>query len=437
MTFDATFEAGGLRRALGVLAGLVPNQTTLNIYRMACLVVRDGFPASAYLAVRTGEVYGRVPVTLVGHPEPGRCLVPLKLLGRILASVRKDGEPVRLAYHQPPPPPPAAAGRKKKDEPAPQPAPPPALRVKAGAMTLDAAWEDPGTFSEPADDPTPGWTMAAADLAATVRAVEGFCDIQSTRYALGGMPLRAEPGRARLEATDGRRAAVAWRPATPPGGSSADAHLTAGPVIPRRSWIAVADLCGLQAKDAEAEVGYAAGGESLIARFPDGSLFRARALDGRWPDFQSVWPSNPAALAVAYPDGAELQRAVALAAIAAGPNQPGVEVEAVAPDRLMVWAEEPDVGRAIIAHFLPAGGGTVDRHLAVCLDASLFAGLLRPAVAGPFRLELRGERDPVVIEADGYRACMAAAITERPMRYAPPAGPAALAAATTEPLAAG
>ena len=112
------------------------------------------------------------------------------------------------------------------------------------------------------------------------------CDTESTRFALGGIAFdfKQSTGAATFVATDSRRLAMVHISATKHGEAFAPEHV---PVVPARAAKAMAAAL----PDDESEVSVAILPSAILMRF-DGVTVYARLIEGRFPMYQQVIPSQ-------------------------------------------------------------------------------------------------------------------------------------------------
>lgn len=150
---------------------------------------------------------------------------------------------------------------------------------------------------------------------------------QDVRYYLNGLMLETSKKRLRAVATDGHRLALCDL-------SIDNQEVTAGQVIiPRKG---VMELHRLLGSGAEIELAI---GSNHIRAHLDGIRFTSKLIDGRFPDYERVIPSNGASTLKA---GREtLRGALQRAAILSNEKYRGVRLE-LGKDLLKIQANNPD-----------------------------------------------------------------------------------------------
>lgn len=177
--------------------------------------------------------------------------------------------------------------------------------------------EDPTLFPPIADFTSPSYhVVAAADLKRLIRRTMFATDVESTRYALGGVLVELTAATIAMVATDGRRLAKQFasvetenEPGTP-GGS---------PVIPVKA-LKLIDKC---IDDDDPPVHFAIQAASAVLIRTHDSVIYSRLVEGRFPQYQNVFPAEPK---VWIPlEVGSLRQAVEQAAIATSDESRGVD----------------------------------------------------------------------------------------------------------------
>ncbi len=308
------------------------------------------------------EVSSRVSVPAT-VPEPGRVLVPGRLLSDIVRSL---------------------------------PAAPVDLRVEGGRVVLTCG---AARFTLPTmqvedypslpDMPGTAGTLESDVFAAAVAQVALAAGRDDTLPVLTGVRVEIEGDTLTLAATDRYRLAVrtlSWRPATP------DLSTTA--LVPART---LADVAKALTSGPEVTVALATGaaGEGMIGFEGAGRRSTSRLLEGEFPKYRSLLPSESSAVAeVPTPAFVEAVKRVALVAerntpVRLGFSADGLVLEAGGSDQAQAseqlacgWEGEP-MQIAFNPGFLLDGLSAVDSD-ATTLS---FTGPTRPAV-------LTGKRQP-------------------------------------------
>jgi DNA polymerase-3 subunit beta len=150
---------------------------------------------------------------------------------------------------------------------------------------------------------------------------------QDVRYYLNGLLLETSKKRLRAVATDGHRLALCDI-------SIENQDVTSGQVIiPRKGVLELGRLLG-----SGQEIGIAIGSNHLRAQL-DGIRFTSKLIDGRFPDYERVIPSEKAAVLRASKES--LRSALQRAAILSNEKYRGVRLE-VSKGTLRLQANNPD-----------------------------------------------------------------------------------------------
>ncbi len=191
-----------LLTAFGMVGGVVPARSPKPILQNVKLVVEA--PHEATLMATDLEVGIRYRVLGVRAEESGAVILPTTRMGQILRT--SDDEDLYLELEE--------------DQ----------LKVRGRRAQFELPGEDPNLFPEVPDFAATAYhVIAAADLKRLIRRTIFATDVESTRYALGGVLVELTPESITMVGTDGRRLAKASAAAetegdaTSPGGS---------PVIP-------------------------------------------------------------------------------------------------------------------------------------------------------------------------------------------------------------
>lgn len=150
---------------------------------------------------------------------------------------------------------------------------------------------------------------------------------QDVRYYLNGLLLETETDRLRAVATDGHRLALSELPL--------DGPVTGGAqiIVPRKGVLELNRLLG-----GEGEVTLTLGSNLLRIDLP-GIQMTTKLIDGRFPEYGRVIPSEPSHIIVA--DCALLKAALQRAAILSNEKYRGVRLE-LANDSLIMQANNPE-----------------------------------------------------------------------------------------------
>jgi DNA polymerase-3 subunit beta len=160
-------------------------------------------------------------------------------------------------------------------------------RARFSLATLPA--EDFPDFA--AEPPTCEFAMPAALLGALIADVAYAISTEETRYYLNGIFLEAsaEPARLRAVATDGHR--LALRDVALPAGAAAMPSV----IVPRAACVEIGRLAGAVESGGEIKLGVSA----AKIRVEAGAIaLTSKLVDGTFPEYRRVVPSNPNAVAL-------------------------------------------------------------------------------------------------------------------------------------------
>lgn len=215
-------------------------------------------------------------------------------------------------------------------------------------------------------------------------------DIESSRYALGGVMLEMKPNKITAVATDGRRLAVMEGTALAVGGhQSVDAQT----IVPTRTM----QLIERALSDDDAEIQISARPNEILVKGPRVTVF-SRLVEGRYPKWQEVLPawseSNSIEMAVG-----PLFSALRQAAIVSREESRGIDFS-FADGTLVLSSSTAEVGEARVELPISFDGAAV----MITLDHRFVADFLK--VLDPdktFTLQIR-DRDSAAYCStdDGY-----------------------------------
>jgi DNA polymerase-3 subunit beta len=199
--------------------------------------------------------------------------------------------------------------------------------------------EDPDLFPEPPDfTATAFHVVSAADLKRLIRRTMFATDVESTRYALGGVLVELSGETITMVGTDGRRLARAIAPAEVEGGAAAPAGQ---PVIP----VKALKLIERNLDDDDPPVHLAIQTGTAAVLRTERAVIYTRLVEGRFPRYQDVFPSN---VEVRVPmEAGPLLSAVEQASIVTSEESRGVDF-AFGNGQLKLASQAADVGKSQI-----------------------------------------------------------------------------------------
>lgn len=235
--------------------------------------------------------------------------------------------------------------------------------------------------------------VSAAELLRGIEQTEYAADVESTRYALGGILVEFRGGILSLAATDSRRLAVV--------------SLTAavGPdvqgVIPAK---AIADIAR-QLKGQSGDVtltladpaSHSYGGAAAFSVECAEWTVKGQCVDGRFPDYRQVIPTNWNGTATL--DRAEFLESLEAAMMVTSEESRGVDFT-FDPDRLTLSASAAGVGSAAVG--MPAKLEAIDeRPDAITLDPRYVIDYVKRQDANEVQLSFLDHESAILIEAIG------------------------------------
>src|SRR3954451_20338087 len=157
------------------------------------------------------------------------------------------------------------------------------VRGERSEFKLNAA--DPAEFPSVAQFEESKYHVIPARLfREIINRTEFATDMESSRYALGGVLFELEPNKITAVGTDGRRLAKMEGPAESVGGHKTGDTMT---IVRTPSLRAI----GRALADADNEVHFAARGNDVLLRTPR-STFYSRLVEGRFPKWRDVFPQR-------------------------------------------------------------------------------------------------------------------------------------------------
>jgi DNA polymerase-3 subunit beta len=146
--------------------------------------------------------------------------------------------------------------------------------------------EAPDLFPEIPDFAATAYhAIAAADLRRLIRRTMFATDVESTRYALGGVLVELKPDSVTMVGTDGRRLAHQVAEAQAEGGAEAP---PGNPVIP----VKALKLIERNLDDTDPPVHLAIQGGAAALIRTDRAVIYCRLVEGRFPRYQDVFPAS-------------------------------------------------------------------------------------------------------------------------------------------------
>jgi DNA polymerase-3 subunit beta len=313
----------GLLGAFGMVSGVVPARSPKPIIQNVKLIV-DSDEGSVLMGTDL-EVGIRHRVLGVKVDQPGAVILPTAQIGSILRT--SGDEELSL----------------EADEES--------LIVRGLHSEFKLPVEDASLFPEVPDFAATSYhVVAAADLKRLIRRTIFATDVESTRYALGGVLVELTPESIAMVGTDGRRLArmsssaeVEENPPAP-GGT---------PVIPVKALKLIER--NLDDHDPPAHITIQSGSAVLIRTAQ--AVIYSRLVEGRFPRYQDVFPTS---VDVKVPlEVGPLRLAVEQASIVTSEESRGVDFR-FGPGALKLVSQSADVGSSNVELPIAYDGKAVD-----------------------------------------------------------------------------
>ncbi len=251
-----TCSRNALTTAFGAVAGVVPSRTTKEILKNIKL---QATTSTVTLLGTDSEISLRCVIPEVSTDTGGETLLPASRLLSILREMTDDSVTLEVTGD--------------------------AVWIRGAHSEFRLSAEDPADFPPVAQfEDDSYFTLPAAAFRQLIRRTVFATDVESTRYALGGVLMDLGPERATLAATDSRRLSVAGSacqvigspvPASPP------------PVVPSKAMSLLERVLGDNTEDVR------------IAIHPNDIVVQAgsvtissQLVQGRFPDYNKVIPKS-------------------------------------------------------------------------------------------------------------------------------------------------
>jgi len=297
----------GLLAAFGMVSGVVPARSPKPILQNVKLVadVEDG----SVLMATDLEVGIRHRVLGMKVEQPGSVILPTARMGSILRTSTDEELAVEADDER--------------------------LVVRGLRAEFTLPGEDPSLFPEVPDFAATSYhVIAAADLRKLIRRTMFATDVESTRYALGGVLVELTDESITMVGTDGRRlarmvaGAEAENGATPPAGN---------PVIP----VKALKLIERHLSDDDPPVHLTVQAGSAVLMRTETAVIYSRLVEGRFPRYQDVFPTS---VEVRIPlEAGPLRLVVEQASIVTSEESRGVDFQ-FADGVLKLSSQAADVG---------------------------------------------------------------------------------------------
>ena len=252
------FDRPTLAAAMNLVSGVVPTRTPRDILKNTKLTAA----ADGVTLIGTDQEVGiRYCVEGVETDSTGEALLPTS---RVLSILRElDDETVDFEIDQD------------------------SILVKAGHSEFRLSSEDPAEFPPVAEFTGDAYHEVGGKLIREmIRRTAFATDVESTRYALGGLLIEISSDNLTLVATDSRRLAVVRGPASQRGSVVVP---DSAPVVPTKAMT----LIERTIPDDDSTVDLAIGGNDVLVRIGKATVY-SRLVEGRFPKYADVIPQESA-----------------------------------------------------------------------------------------------------------------------------------------------
>jgi DNA polymerase-3 subunit beta len=313
----------GLLAAFAMVSGVAPARSPKPIIQNVKLVA-DADEGSILMATDF-EVGIRHRLLGIKVEQPGAAILPTARFGSIVRTGADPELAVEVAGDQ--------------------------LVVRGLRSEFTLPCEDPSLYPEVPDFAAAAYhSVAAADLRKLIRRTIFATDVESTRYALGGVLLELTDESITMVGTDGRRlarmSAVAEAENDPsiPSGS---------PVVP----VKALKLIERNLDDGDPPVHIAIQGTTAVLVRTERAVIYSRLVEGRFPRYQDVFPAN-VEVKIRL-DAGPLRLAVEQASIVTSEESRGVDFK-FGEGILTLSSQAADVGSSHVELPIPYDGKAVE-----------------------------------------------------------------------------
>lgn len=350
-----------LSNAFQIVSGVVPSRTPKEILKSVKLAVADG---RATLIGTDEQVGIRYEIPEVETDSAGEVLLPTSRVISILRELTGDTVDLEVTEE--------------------------AVWIRAGHSEFKLAAGDPAEFPPVAGfEEDRYFVVPAQSLRELIRRTIFATDVESTRYALGGVLMELEPEKITLAATDSRRLAVVTSSCQSQGVEDVENRT---PVVPSKAMT----LIERSIADEEGEVQIAVHANDVVVKSGQSTIY-SRLVEGRFPRYQDVVPQqhNVVVEMVVGPFYAAIRQAQ----IVTNEESRGVDF-CFTRGQLTLKSLAADVGESKIE--LPVSYD--DDDLTITFDPRYIAEFLRILDSGsPVRLHLIDSESAAVFRTDdGY-----------------------------------
>lgn len=242
--------------AMQLVSAVVPTRTPKDILKNVKLIAVDG---TVTLIATDQEIGIRYEVPGVEADTGGEILLPTSRVISILRELQDDGVTIEATSDQ--------------------------IKISSGTSEFKLASEDAAEFPPVASFDGDEWyTVPGKSLKEMIRRTAFATDVESTRYALGGVLMEIEAAKMTLAATDSRRLAVVESPVTANGGVKPP---ETNPVVPTKAMTLVERTIS----DDETGVDISVRDNEVLIRSGRATIY-SRLVEGRFPRYADVIPKT-------------------------------------------------------------------------------------------------------------------------------------------------
>ncbi len=348
-----------LTTALQIVSGVVPSRTTKDVLKNVKLDVENGV---AMLIGTDQEVGIRYEIPGIETDSAGSVLLPTTRVMSILRELQDEVVDIEVTED--------------------------AVWIRSGHSEFRLSSEDAAEFPEVAGFGDETYSVISAPaLRELIRRTLFATDVESTRYALGGVLTEIEADKITLVATDSRRLALAYSPCGSQGGSENEAARS--PVVPAKAM----SLIEKSIADSSDDVFLAVHENDVVVKAGTSTVY-CRLVEGRFPNYKAVVPDSceKSVELVVGP----FYSAVRQAQIVTNEESRGVDFQ-FSNGLLTLTSVAADIGRSKIELPISYEGDEVT----VTFDPKFVADFLR--ILGPetsVRLEMNDSESAVVFRTD-------------------------------------
>lgn len=245
-----------LATAFQIVQAVIPARTPKDILKNVKLQVTDG---KAILIGTDQEVGIRYEIPGVEADTSGETILPTNRMVSILRELTSDSVEMEIANDR--------------------------IKITSGQSEFQLAAEDPAEFPPvPAFDAEAYYVLPAKSLKEAIRRTVFATDVESTRYALGGVLMEIEGSSVALAATDSRRLALA-KTTCRTEGDIGEHH--ARPVIPSKAM----SLIEKSIAEEDENVSLCIHTNDILVKCGRSTIY-ARLVEGRFPNYRDVVPKE-------------------------------------------------------------------------------------------------------------------------------------------------